>query len=61
MTFNLRLGSVCSFLFVMFWSLLWFYGVALVQGFWLKALAVFFFPYAWYVGIRKLALLLGLM
>lgn len=58
---SLRISGFWGFVLIMFWSLLWFYGVALAQGFWLKLVAVFFFPYAWYVGIRKLALLSGLM
>lgn len=50
-----------DFVFIMFWALLWFYGIALVQTTGLKFAAVFFPPYAWYVGIQKLATLLGLM
>jgi hypothetical protein len=38
---------------------LWFAGVALAKGFWSTTIAVFFFPYAWYLVVERLMFSIG--
>ncbi len=43
-------------LFLLFW---WIAGVVMIKGGWLKALGVFFFPYAFYQVVARVLQLWG--
>ena len=53
-----NLGNI---LFASFWLLLWLYGIVLAQGYIQTTLAIFIPPYAGYLGVEKLAGILGLL